>query len=534
MIRRFVVLAAVALAAALIAAFVGGSRAAAPHHYWADGFYRLLADFVCARFDRLAPWALGAAAALTAWPRWRAPRGLGRAATALLLVVLGLRAAKAVDAWRASRGPNLLLISIDTLRADRLGAYGYDLPTSPTLDRRLAAAGVTFTDVYSQSPKTTPSHMTMLTGLYPCVHGIELWWGTAPAHRLNPAVHTLAEVLREAGYATAAFTGGAHMDHTRGFDQGFQVYEDVGNETQLGHALRWLKHHHRRKFFLFFHTYRVHDPYVPPPALVRQFGEGYRGPVLDAVNRLRTDARTYEERSRLFWASVDPHDPAAVRFVSRLYDAGIRDMDDVILAGLLDALERFGVAHDTLVVFTSDHGEAFGEHGHFLHDDVYRGTVHVPLVLRFPGRLPAGARVAARARLVDVMPTILDLLGLPPTPGTQGRSLVPLIGAGGVGLDAVSEHRVPGAETRTVCLRRGALSYLVTGTDEALFDLATDPGETTNLAAARPAALAALRTEVRAWQAECTRLGAMLGPRDAGVAPSAERVRQLRALGYVE
>jgi arylsulfatase A-like enzyme len=160
--------------------------------------------------------------------------------------------------------------------------------------------------------------------------------------------------------------------------------------------------------------------------------------------------------------------------------------------------------------------------------------VHVPLVLRFPGRLPAGARVAARARLVDVMPTILDLLGLPPTPGIQGRSLVPLIGAGGVGLDAVSEHRVPGAATGTVCLRRGALSYLVTGADEALFDLATDPGETTNLAAARPAALAALRTEVEAWRAECARLGAVFGPRDAGVAPSAERVRQLRALGYVE
>ncbi|HLK12684.1 MAG TPA: sulfatase [Candidatus Binatia bacterium] len=532
--RRFLVLAAAALGATLATALVGGWRAGMPHHYWADGFFRLLADLVCERFDRWAPWALGAAAALALWPRWPVPRGLVRAALVLLVVVVGLRAAVALDAWRASRGPNLLLISIDTLRADRLGAYGYDLPTSPAFDRRLAAEGVTFTDVYSQSPKTTPSHMTMLTGLYPCVHGVELWWGTAPAHRLNPAVHTLAEVLREAGYATAAFTGGAHLDHTRGFDQGFQVYEDVGNDTQLGHALRWLKRHHRRRFFLFFHTYRVHDPYVPPPALVQQFGEGYRGPVLDAVNRLRADASAYEERSRLFWASVDPHDPAAVRFVSRLYDAGVRDMDDVIVNGLLDALERFGLARDTLVVFTSDHGEAFGEHGHFLHDDVYRGTVHVPLVLRFPGRLPAGRRVAARARIVDVTPTILDLLDLPPEPDVQGRSLVRLIDGGGVGLDAVSEHRVPGSDAGEVCLRRGALGYVVDGTGEALFDLAADPGETTNLATSRPEAMAALRTEVAAWRAECARLGAILGPRDAGVAPSAERVRQLRALGYVQ
>jgi arylsulfatase A-like enzyme len=528
------VLAAAALGATVAAAVAGGVHAATPHHYWADGFHRLFAQLVCERFDRWAPWALGAAGILGVWPRWHPPRRLAQAAVFLLAAVLGLRAAVALDAWRTSRGPNVLLISIDTLRADRLGAYGYALPTSPALDRRLASAGVTFTDVYSQSPKTTPSHMTMLTGLYPCVHGVQLWWGTAPAHRLNPAVHTLAEMLREAGYATAAFTGGAHLDHTRGFDQGFELYEDIGYETQLGHALRWLKHHHRRKFFLFFHTYRVHDPYVPPPALVRQFGEGYRGPVLDAVNRLRTDASTYDERSRLFWASVDPRDPAAVRFVSRLYDAGIRDMDDVVLTGLLDALDRFGLADDTLVVFTSDHGEAFGEHGHFLHDDVYRGTVHVPLVLRFPGRLPPGRRVAARARLVDVTPTILDLLGLPPEPGLQGRSLVPLIGGGGVGFDAVSEHGRPGSGAEEVCVRRGALSYLVGPAGEALFDLASDPGETNNLAAARPAALAALRTEVEAWRAECARLGAVLGPKDAGVAPSTERLRQLRALGYVE
>ena len=534
---------ALGLAGVLLGSAVIASRQSAAEGYWAVGYYRLLADALWQRFDGALPVAipvaLAAGALVAVLRRGRKGPRLGPA-LALLALVGGLRGASALDAWLASRGPNLVIISIDTLRADRLGAYGYALPTSPTLDR-LAAEGVLVEDVYSQSPKTTPSHMTLLTSLYPCVHGVELWWHDEPAHVLSPAVHTLAEVLKNAGYATVAFTGGGQVDRSRGFDQGFDRYS---HGQELEKTLRWLDAHRRGKFFLFFHTYLVHDPYVHPLRWVHLFDAHYRGAVLDTVERLLTEEdgrggpEAYsQDRHRRFWASVQQDDPADIEFVARLYDAGIRRMDETVLAPLLGRLDALGLARDTLVVFTSDHGEAFAEHGHFGHDDLHAETLRVPLVLRFPGRLIAGRRVAGRARILDVMPTVLDLLGVPAPPVVQGRSLVPwLMGhpdpAGAD--DAVSEydHRWAGRVYESV--RRGRLSYIVEDAHEHLFDLSDDPGEANDLLDTRPTDAAALRAALASWLEECRGLAGRFGPGDAIVRPSAERARQLRALGYVE
>src|SRR5439155_1279474 len=173
---------------------------------------------------------------------------------------------------------------------------------------------------------------------------------------------------------------------------------------------------------------------------------------------------------------VDRNDPRARRFVARLYAAGIRRMDAETIRPLLARLDQLALARDTLVVFTSDHGEAFGEHGHFQHDDLYAGTLHVPLVLRWPGRLPAGLTIGSRGRLIDVMPTILELLGVSAPPSLQGRSLTPLLhdAYAGPGVEgAVSEY----SDARVYeSLRRGGLSYIVDGPEERLFDLLRDPG----------------------------------------------------------
>src|SRR4029077_2808188 len=133
--------------------------------------------------------------------------------------------------------------------------------------------------------------------------------------------------------------------------------------------------------------YQVHDPYTPPLELVDRFDGAYQGPIREAVKRIRQADPTWEDGHRLFWASVNAGAPRDVPFVERLYDAGIRHMDETTLATLLEQLDAFGEESDTLVVFTGDHGEAFGEHGRFLHDDLYAGTLRVPLILRFPGRL---------------------------------------------------------------------------------------------------------------------------------------------------
>jgi len=530
-----------ALAATLAAGAAAALRTAAEQDWIAAGFYRLVVRTAWDRFDAWLPFAAaaalagaGLAAIVRRWRR-RPPRTGLRPALALLAVLAALRAGTALEAWHAARGPNLLLVSIDTLRADHLGAYGYDLPTSPTIDARLAGEGVTFTDVYSQSPKTTPSHMTLLTSLYPSVHGVELWQNGKPAHVLNPAVHTLAEILKNAGYATAAFTGGAQIDPVRGFDQGFDLYTVGGQQRR---ARRWLGRHRWQRFFVFYHTYDVHDPYLPPDEYIRLFDPDYRGRVLDAIHRLHAEGgmsvAAWEGISRRFWESVDRSDPRDVRFVERLYDAGIRRMDAETIRPLLDRLDQLGLARDTLVVFTSDHGEAFGEHGQFQHDDLYAGTVRVPLVLRWPGRLPAGLRIASRVRLIDVMPTILELLGVSAPPSPQGQSLTPLLH------DAYGSPAAEGAVSEYSdgrlyeSLRRGGLSYIVDGPEERLFDLVRDPAERQNVLATRPEEAAAMRAALERWRRNCRALVPLLGPRGGTIAPSDETARRLRALGYLE
>src|SRR5256712_5407210 len=334
LVRDLALALAAALAIALAVAAGAAVRVAAEQGGIPAGFHRLRVRTAWDHFEAWLPLAAAAAlvvAALAQVVRWwrgrLAPTRL-RGALAPLALLAALRAGTALEAWHAPRGPNLLLVSIDTLRADHLGAYRHALPTHPTIDARLAGEGVTFTDVYSQSPKTTPSHMTLLTSLYPSVHGVELWQNGKPAHVLNPAVHTLAEVLKNAGYATAAFTGGAEVDPARGFDQGFDLYTVSGQQRR---ARRWLGRHRWQRFFVFYHTYDVHDPYLPPDEYIRLFDPDYRGRVLDAVHRLRAEGgmsvAAWEGISRRLLDSGDRGEPRAGRFLQRPYRAGIPRLD---------------------------------------------------------------------------------------------------------------------------------------------------------------------------------------------------------------
>src|SRR6185503_14162827 len=277
-------------------------------------------------------------------------RDLARPVGMIAFLLVG-RAVALVRNELGPQGPNVLLISIDTLRADRVGAYGYARPTTPAVDARLAAGGVVFENAWSQSPKTTPSHMTMLTSLYPSVHGVTMWEGEGAAPALNPRVHTMAEILKNAGYATAAFTAGGHMHRDRGFVQGFDLYK---HGAQLRRALEYLRAHRRRPFFLFFHTYEVHDPYLPPPAVAQAFAADPVPAIAEAVERIRAGVGGWMRGHKQFWAAVDARDPRQVRYVSDLYDAGIRRMNDTTVPALLDALDELGLAAETLVVFTAD------------------------------------------------------------------------------------------------------------------------------------------------------------------------------------
>jgi arylsulfatase A-like enzyme len=418
----------------------------------------------------------------------------------------------AVLAPRASARPNVLLVSLDTMRAASMSAYGAARATTPGLETEMVARGALFAQAIAPFPHTLPSHMSLFTSLYWHTHGVRGFMDTLGAER-----STLPEVLRAAGYETAAFTEDGFLIPQSGFRRGFALYvenksPDLHNPSgqiadTFARGERWLDEHTTQPFFLFLHTYQVHQPYVPPPAYRRYFGD---------AAAITDDA----ERDRL------------------LYEQEIRYADDEVRA-LLQHVERLGLTRRTLVVVLADHGEEFMEHGQRYHGyQLYDEVLHVPLLLRLPDVIPAGLRVPAPVSLIDVAPTVLELLGLPPLAGAEGVSLVPLLHdpaaplpRAAVFAEAPSSYTsgsvdLTAARSATQkCILRG-----LTGEHEC-FDLAADPGERHALAmdGASPGlgALAALLDGFRNGTAIVPASG-------AAPAPDAATEEKLRALGYVK
>ena len=298
------------------------------------------------------------------------------------------------------RQPNVLLICLDTLRADHMSGYGYPRQTTPAIDDRLMDEGTTFLDVFSTFPQTDVSHLSLFTGLYPDAQPVR--------GRLRPGspVTTMAESLQAAGYQTDAITENALVSGLFGFWRGFDAFteQSVVSEklgpVSFARAEEYLKKNVDQQFFLFLHTYQTHDPYDSSPEYDAMF------------------------RNDNHWNNGGPApyvpDPQQ-KHVDR-YDRTIREADSLV-EQILDTLDETGLSKNTLVILLSDHGESFGEHslpghGFAFHDEQLR----IPLILRGPG-IPEGVEVAGSASLTDVAPTLLELLQLPGLPQGQGRSL---------------------------------------------------------------------------------------------------------------
>ncbi len=340
-----------------------------------------------------------------------AVRVLGSLSLALIAGYFWACSGDSAEPWRRTRG--YLLISIDTLRADHLGAYGYDRNTSPFLDS-LAERGLVFDNAIVQLPGTLPSHMSMLTGLYPAEHGVY-----PPAAVLPEEIPTLAELFQRAGFRTGGFTEGGYVSGNFGFARGFEVFSDEADRGPTGvrqtfdRGIQFLDQLAKKdRFFLFLHTYAVHDPYDPP--------EGYRslfwsaaipetfaptGPNLVAVNRGQSEVT--EE---------------AVRYYEALYDAGIRYLDDE-LQRLFNELGSMGLIDNMTVIITSDHGEEFMEHGKMVHEQIYHELLHVPLLVLHPG-LEEGRRVESLVQSIDIAPSFVQLAGLEGATKMSGVSLM--------------------------------------------------------------------------------------------------------------
>ena len=441
---------------------------------------------------------------------------LRRGTTFVLFVFWVLAACRPEPPLRGRH--NVILLSIDTLRADHLGAYGYAKPTSPTIDH-FAAQGIVFARPSAQAPSTLLSHAAIFTAQIPQHHG-------ASHVRFLPLAEsavTLTEVLAAQGFATVSFNSGGQLDRAFGLGQGFEIYEKGPDpfEWAVQQSESWLTARAQRgddrPFFLFLHTYEVHHPYTPSPQDFALFADpNYRGALPKGIS--------VEWLERLNQRQRRPS-PEDLAYIEAAYDGEIRSVDRGF-GRLLEILRQRQLLESTVIVVTSDHGEEFEEHGRvgWHSHSLYEELLWVPLIFRLPDARFAGARPLQRVRSIDIAPTLLDLLGLPPQPSFDGRSLLPLMSPGGQleELPAIAfRDNAQGEKFESLAFRRYKWN------EGKLFDLEADPAEKTDLAANERATCDQLAAELRR-RVEGRR--ALLPGQ--GVELEEETRERLRSLGY--
>jgi arylsulfatase len=481
------------------------------------------------------------------------------------------------DGSSASR-ENLVLVVVDTLRADHLGLYGYARDTSPRLDA-FARDAVVFERAQSASPWTAPSLISLMTSLHPEAHGVRTF--PSPA-QLSERVVTLAELLRDRGYATAAFTEGGYAKGAFGLDQGFDVYPEyeddgVGRlegypsriENNLERSIEWLQDHRHEPFFMFFHTYEVHAPWRAPEAWIRRFRPDYderaeherldeivgrwrRSRALDAEAALLVQQHTFHcrlegqqpvnvvellaaiqrrgfDRSQRFRAGLRA-------WLRDVYDAEIA-YTDAALQRLWDALSDEDLVDQTTVVVTSDHGEGLGDHGEVHHGAVlHEEALRVPLILRLAGPTGPPRRIGQMVRSIDVMPTLLEVLDVPADGlPLQGRSLLPLLSQEGTHEPAYSQTLAHG-RVQLHSVVKGPWRLVVNEASGAisLYDHSRDPTERIDLAPSRPKVVEELRSLLEQQRKDDRRLAQDFETQPADGVISEQLRRELRALGYLD
>jgi len=461
-----------------------------------------------------------------------------------------------------SRPRNVLWIVMDTTRRDRVSAYAPELGTTPHL-QALSEQGVVFERAFSAATFTLTSHATMLTGTHPSFHGAHFASASFPSTNTSLAI----ELARQ-GWQTAAFVSNHVLSVDTGIGIGFQHYDDLVDPElcyssiwDLIHnvqavlasavpALRhngqphwiedhqrpageqnertfaWLDEHAAEPFFLFVNFYDAHWPLTPDPAQLERFAPAYDGPMTGFEDR---DDDFDPERTIL---------PEDYRYLLGLYDAELASLDQRVWE-LLEHVRALGQLDNTLVVITADHGEHFGEHGMLGHYHLFETGLGVPLIMRMPGLLPAGKRIAMPVQAADVAPTVLELMGQSIPSAMLGRSLLPLVRGEVLPQVPLIAEAHPSYEQGEIAARMGGLK-LILGTglaseEQALFDLALDPGEEVNLLADGARPLDAAQREIY------TKLRAALDalPRDnpdEGEHGPVDRRRAdaLRGLGYTE
>jgi len=410
---------------------------------------------------------------------------------------------------------NLIVISIDTLRPDHLGCYGYERDTSPNIDI-LASEGVLFEDVTSQSPWTLPSQTSLFTSAHPSTHGL-----TGEGRSLDPEFFTLAEFLLEEGYRTAAFTGGGYM-HRR------SLFLDVHWSIFRQKVLAWLRTHSEEPFFLFIHCYDVHKPYDPPASYVRPFYPECRGEIISFIQQGEVVFK--EEGQSAVRVPVDSLSENQVDHMRSHYDGEVCRVDEEV-GILMKVLDDLGLRDKTLVVVTSDHGEQFLEHSGLGHrKTLYQEELAVPLIMRLPTAFRPGRKVKGPVSVVDILPTLLNVMSLDEE-DIPGHSLVPLLRGERVGRSVLSEFQEGGL----VSIRNGRYKLIVSkdGSPQ-LFDPEEEPGERLDVSRELPEIAERLFQEMRESVIRQKRAGEKYQVQELDGEIDEFVNDQLKALGYME
>jgi arylsulfatase A-like enzyme len=461
---------------------------------------------------------------------------------------------------QAGLAENVLLISLDTLRSDRLQPYGYRRPTSPNL-AAIADRGVLFEQARAQAPQTAPSHASLFTSSYPGVHRVINVHGPTPQMFELPAgLTTMAELLSGNGFQTGGFVSGGNLTRRMGMDRGFDVWDEqlTDIEDRIDRCLEWMLAPDRGRFFAFLHSYQVHAPYLPPQEFYEEFCDpAYTGRLRDRTDRyLAMPAKQAWEAAAgpVYWEGMLEYDEQDVRFLSDLYDAEVRYVDSQVRR-LWEVMASGGLLQNTIVIFLSDHGEEFMDHGKYQHDQVFDELLHVPLIVRFPAQLEnAGfkGRVGELVELVDVAPTVAELLGVSAANVEwSGRSLVelmksvadkPHVAFSSSERPSFSElHIDPGPKIhRTVTWRGWKYIHIwqvdIDHTWEYLFNTAKDPREKRNLMSSSDAdtqrILDALQKRLEDQTVRNREAALRVGP-GGSLEVDADMLEMMRKLGYV-
>lgn len=419
--------------------------------------------------------------------------------------------------------PNIILISIDTLRRDHLGLYGYTKEVSPVIDTMAGEAAV-FDRAIAQAPYTVTSHMTMMTSLWPRVHQILTH---EYQDRLSTRWLTLPQILKARGYMTAGFTGGGQVSAVYGFDRGMDVYDFEGGKSEniFPKAIKWMTNARGNPFFLFLHTYDAHSPYEPPPPYDTIFSPDYEGNVFRW-----TEENVKITDSELFDRIVD------------LYDGEIRYVDSQI-ERVFQFLKNEDLYENTMIIITSDHGEEFMEHGAMAYHShtLYNELLRVPLIIKFPEGRWGGRVIRDPVALTDLMPTVLDYLDLPLPSYSQGESLVshlkreiPLNKERRIFSERIAIRDDPQVDVSIQTLTEKYYQKVVLS--DEFFNLSQDPGEKDDLLAEHKSRASRLLKEIREYFLLNTRL-AKRGLESKGgrrQVMDEETIEKLKALGYIK